>query len=310
MINQAYRRTTTHKPTAPVADQLTMEGNQLAVDRRLLPVLCQKSDDEETTSTLVATTRSMSPEEVEARTPETPHASGWNPFRTSLSSPKLLASNEEASTLQNTTNTPPPSVSRYDRFRRPGKVKQKQKLRSLFENEPGVPSSPNNHGRIVEMTIVTVEARMQKWIKIPPCLLAPETYTKLAYAIGKDLDLAIIAEEGLWGAKTAWRRVDEKSVIGQRFAAVYKSEGNTTATSPPEGSECWLSAFSTKHLSKFDRENDENTYNVLKDPNHGNMQWFRHEQRWGSCHWQGVQSFYFGTCNCGRTLNKIRTHPG
>jgi len=44
-----------------------MEGNQLAVDRRLLPVLCQKSNDEETTSTLVATTRSMSPVEVEAR---------------------------------------------------------------------------------------------------------------------------------------------------------------------------------------------------------------------------------------------------
>jgi len=49
------------------------------------------------------------------------HESGWNPFRTSLSSPKLPASEEIASPLQNTTNTPPPSVSRYDLIQEAGK---------------------------------------------------------------------------------------------------------------------------------------------------------------------------------------------
>lgn len=56
----------------------------------------------------------------------------------------------------------------------------------------------------MNMTIDEVETRMNRWTMTPPCFLASEVYTKLAFAIGKDVDLEIIVREGrLSAAKTA-----------------------------------------------------------------------------------------------------------
>lgn len=153
-----------------------------------------------------------------------------------------------------------------------------------------MPSPPKVHGMVVDMSIEAVEKRMHEWIKIPLISLAPEAYTKLAYAIGKGLDKVIIKEEGWINAtKTALCLVDENSDIGKRFAAVYRTDGDVTGISPPdqEGGECWFDAHTAKHHTRFNTANDANTYNVFKDPNHGNMESFRRGQEWGNCHWQG-----------------------
>ena len=71
----------------------------------------------------------------------------------------------------------------------------------------------------------------------------PDAYTKLAFTIGKGLDLKIIYNEGwLSAAATAMYLVDEKTEIGGRFATVYRTHGDEMAEAPPEeeGGDCWL----------------------------------------------------------------------
>jgi hypothetical protein len=143
------------------------------------------------------------------------------------------------------------------------------KLRSLFADDESCPSPPKGvNGEDIDMEISAVESRMRGLGMIPELLrLSPEKYKKLAYALGKGLDLEIKKNHS-W---LNWLRLillllHENNEIGVRFAALYLSDEDTTCELPALAETTAYDKVVSEHLPKWSRTNgNENTYTVFDD---------------------------------------------
>jgi hypothetical protein len=159
------------------------------------------------------------------------------------------------------------------------------KLRSLFADDESCPSPPKGvNGEDVDMEISEVESRMRRLGIIPELLkLSLEKYNKLAYAIGKSLDLEIKKNYSWFN----WLRLTllllhENNEIGLRFAALYRSDGDTTWELAALAKTTAYDEVVSKHLQQWSCTN-ENTYTVFDDEDHKNMQVFYRLQKSGNC---------------------------
>lgn len=171
-------------------------------------------------------------------------------------------------------------------------------LADLFVGKNGVPSPPsikrrNSEMKIetvnVEMSIQAVDCRMAKLTnRFDRASLTEETYTKLAYAIGKDLDLEIIGRQPNGdgnGRKIFMSLLDTTTGVGERFDAIYRSDGDEFFSQPAGKQNGWHMEFLQMYLPEY-RNNNSKSYTIFTDRDHGNLEFFDREQLWGNCHLQ------------------------
>jgi hypothetical protein len=162
-----------------------------------------------------------------------------------------------------------------------------KKLSGLFPlHDKTVPSPPKVNGNVVEMEIDEVKSRMWK-LGIPPLLLSDYAFKKLAYIIGKGLDVQIEAEKA-WYQSTLiiiLALLNEWTPMGKHFAALFRSEGDTLWASPEDAKSLSFDAFLLENLPVWIDVNGC-TYDIFRDPSHPNMEVFYRLQTSGNCYLQ------------------------
>jgi hypothetical protein len=163
-------------------------------------------------------------------------------------------------------------------------------LRSLFaDDDESCPSPPKINGEEVDMDISEVESRMRGLGMIFPWLLkstSQEKYKKLAYAIGKGLDLEIKKKHWWFNwLPLTLHLLDENKPIGMRFEALYRSDRDKTCESPADANTTAYHQVVDTHLSRWNIRT-ENAYTVFRDEDHENMQVFSRLQESGNCYLQ------------------------
>jgi len=157
------------------------------------------------------------------------------------------------------------------------------KLSGLFLSDAKAPSPPKINGKVVDMEVSEVGSRMRKLGIFIPWLLSSNKYKKLDYLIGKDVDVQII-EKVPWYKRAilVFQLLNESSLVGQRFEALYRSDGDTLWESPENADTTSLEIFLLDILPEWSVD----SYTVFRDNVHRNMEVFYRLQESGNCYLQ------------------------
>jgi hypothetical protein len=159
----------------------------------------------------------------------------------------------------------------------------KSYLETLFEKS--IHSPPKKDGRIPKTEKSEVERRISALR--PLWLVTGEVYEKLAWMVGKDLDLAILRSN--WGRYPGGvyyltsQLLSESCAMGQRFHAVFNSDGDELSHEPTESSFLHYTQTLLPVWDGSGQGNSGNVYTIFGDQQHTNVEVFHRFQASGNC---------------------------